>query len=145
MSCAVTWTHHGPATPRPNRMMQAHRRSLWVVADRSRCRRCILSATRGDSMQRCIGRDWSVVERATIAIVTVFGMAWAVSTPVDLAARSPHAVPTQSKPATPAFQVDPLWPKPLPNGWILGSVTGIAVDSQDHIWIVHRGAASLNA
>ena len=44
-----------------------------------------------------------------------------------------------------AFQVDPLWPRPLPNGWILGSVTGVAVDSQDHIWIVHRGAASLTA
>ena len=29
----------------------------------------------------------------------------------------------------PAFQADPLWPKPLPNHWILGSVTGVAVDS----------------
>jgi hypothetical protein len=24
----------------------------------------------------------------------------------------------------PKFQVDPMWPKPLPNHWILGSVTG---------------------
>jgi DNA-binding beta-propeller fold protein YncE len=45
----------------------------------------------------------------------------------------------------PAFQVDPLWPRPLPNHWILGSVTGVAVDSRDHVWIVHRGAASLTA
>jgi DNA-binding beta-propeller fold protein YncE len=43
----------------------------------------------------------------------------------------------------PRFQVDPLWPKPLPNHWVLGSVTGVAVDGQDHIWIVHRGADSL--
>jgi len=43
----------------------------------------------------------------------------------------------------PRFQVDPLWPKPLPNHWVLGSVTGVAVDSQDHIWITHRGADSL--
>jgi DNA-binding beta-propeller fold protein YncE len=43
----------------------------------------------------------------------------------------------------PIFKVDPLWPKPLPNHWVLGSVTGVAVDSQDHIWIVHRGADSL--
>ncbi|MEK6323549.1 MAG: hypothetical protein AABN33_18065 [Acidobacteriota bacterium] len=43
----------------------------------------------------------------------------------------------------PRFQVDPLWPKPLPNHWVLGSVTGVAVDSQDHIWIAHRGADSL--
>jgi DNA-binding beta-propeller fold protein YncE len=43
----------------------------------------------------------------------------------------------------PTFRVDPLWPKPLPNHWVLGSVTGVAVDAQDHIWIVHRGADSL--
>ena len=41
------------------------------------------------------------------------------------------------------FEVDPFWPKPLPNHWVLGSVTGVAVDSQDHVWIVHRGADSL--
>ena len=45
----------------------------------------------------------------------------------------------------PVYRVDPLWPKPLPNHWILGSVTGVAVDAQDHVWIVHRGAVSLNA
>ena len=44
---------------------------------------------------------------------------------------------------TPKFEVDPFWPKPLPNHWVLGSVTGVAVDAQDHIWIVHRGADSL--
>src|SRR5215475_9486645 len=43
----------------------------------------------------------------------------------------------------PIFKVDPLWPKPLPNHWVLGSVTGVAVDGQDHIWITHRGADSL--
>jgi DNA-binding beta-propeller fold protein YncE len=47
--------------------------------------------------------------------------------------------------AAPQFRVDPLWPKPLPNHWILGSVTGVAVDARDHIWIVHRGLDSLTA
>ena len=47
--------------------------------------------------------------------------------------------------APPSFQVDPLWPKPLPNHWLLGSVTGVAVDAQDHIWIVHRGYDSMTA
>ena len=46
--------------------------------------------------------------------------------------------------AAPVFQADPLWPKPLPNHWILGSVTGVAVDARDHVWIVHRGIDSLN-
>ena len=38
----------------------------------------------------------------------------------------------------PRFEVDPLWPKALPNNWILGQVAGIAVDAQDHVWIIQR-------
>ena len=38
----------------------------------------------------------------------------------------------------PAFHVDPTWPKPLPNGWILGQVSGVAVDAQDHVWVLQR-------
>ena len=40
--------------------------------------------------------------------------------------------------ATPQFLVDPFWPQPLPNNWILGQVAGLAVDANDHVWIVHR-------
>ena len=38
----------------------------------------------------------------------------------------------------PMFEVDPFWPKPLPNHWILGSAIGVSVDSRDHVWIIHR-------
>ncbi|MCC6367154.1 MAG: hypothetical protein IT165_26850 [Bryobacterales bacterium] len=38
----------------------------------------------------------------------------------------------------PRFEVDPMWPKPLPNHWVIGSVIGVAADSNDHIWIIHR-------
>ena len=38
----------------------------------------------------------------------------------------------------PRFEVDPLWPKPLPNHWRIGSTIGVSVDSQDHVWIIHR-------
>lgn len=38
----------------------------------------------------------------------------------------------------PAYAVDPFWPKPLPNNWLLGQVSGIATDKNDHIWIIHR-------
>src|SRR5471032_1475994 len=53
----------------------------------------------------------------------------------------------QAKAAAPTVAVDPLWPKPFPqkNAWILGSVTGVTVDGQDHIWVVHRGVDSLQA
>jgi DNA-binding beta-propeller fold protein YncE len=45
----------------------------------------------------------------------------------------------------PKFEVDPLWPKPLPNHWVLGMTIGIWVDEQDNVWIIHRGADTLNA
>jgi len=54
------------------------------------------------------------------------------------------ALTAQSSQA-PTFQVDPFWPKPLPNHWLLGSITGVTVDAQNHVWVVHRGAGSLNA
>ena len=38
----------------------------------------------------------------------------------------------------PRFEVDPLFPQPLPNHWLVGPMIGVAVDSRDHIWIVHR-------
>ena len=43
----------------------------------------------------------------------------------------------------PRFEVDPFWPKPLPNHWILGSTIGVWVDSDDHIWVIHRSSATL--
>jgi DNA-binding beta-propeller fold protein YncE len=43
-----------------------------------------------------------------------------------------------SGPAAPRFEIDPLWPKPLPNHWLLGSTIGITVDSRDHVFIIHR-------
>ena len=44
----------------------------------------------------------------------------------------------------PRFEVDPLWPKPLPNHWLLGSTVGVSVDARDHVFVVHRGAGTLN-
>src|SRR4051812_27095320 len=44
----------------------------------------------------------------------------------------------------PMFEVDPLWPKPLPNHWLMGSTIGVWVDEQDHVWIIHRNTGTLN-
>src|SRR5437764_12200473 len=38
----------------------------------------------------------------------------------------------------PRFEVDPMWPKPLPNHWRIGMTIGVSVDAQDHVWIIHR-------
>ncbi|HIF22043.1 MAG TPA: hypothetical protein EYQ27_09090 [Gemmatimonadetes bacterium] len=45
----------------------------------------------------------------------------------------------------PIFEIDPFWPKPLPNGWIYGTVIGVTVDAQDHVYIVHRGVQGAEA
>ncbi len=41
-------------------------------------------------------------------------------------------------PMVPRFEVDPLWPKPYPNHWVIGATIGLDVDKQDNVWIVHR-------
>jgi len=41
----------------------------------------------------------------------------------------------------PRFEVDPLWPKPLPNHWLLGQTIGVSVDDKDHIWVIHRAGS----
>src|SRR3954471_19412929 len=45
----------------------------------------------------------------------------------------------------PRFEVDPIGPKPLPNHWIYGNVIGVGVDTKDNVYIIHRGAGSLEA
>src|SRR5438105_5622590 len=57
---------------------------------------------------------------------------------VLLAAIVALATPAYADNAVPQFQVDPFWPKPLPNNWLLGQVAGIATDKYDRIWVVHR-------
>src|SRR5690242_9041141 len=43
----------------------------------------------------------------------------------------------------PRFEVDPMWPKPTPNHWVLGQTIGVWVDTDDHVWIVHRSSSTL--
>ena len=42
------------------------------------------------------------------------------------------------------YEVDRMWPKPLPNNWVLGSTVGLAIDARDHVFVVHRGQATLD-
>ena len=55
------------------------------------------------------------------------------------------AAQTKGGVQAPRFEVDPLWPKPLPNHWELGSAIGVWVDVDDHVWIIHRSSATLAA
>ena len=79
--------------------------------------------------QLCIGI-------AMLALVIALGIGQAVlQGRVDAQARTVDA---------PKFEVDALWPKPLPNHWLLGSTIGVWVDEQDNVWIIHRSSATLN-
>ncbi len=66
-----------------------------------------------------------------VALLVVLGVAESV-VQKTAAAQARGAV------MAPRFEVDPIWPKPFPNGWYLGTTIGVWVDAQDHIWIVHR-------
>src|SRR5437763_11182947 len=46
--------------------------------------------------------------------------------------------------SAPVFEVDPFWPKPLPNNWLLGWTIGVWADEQDYVWVIHRGAGGLH-
>jgi DNA-binding beta-propeller fold protein YncE len=48
------------------------------------------------------------------------------------------AAPSNGAVMAPKFEVDPTFPKPLPNNWYQGQTIGVSVDAQDHIWIIHR-------
>ncbi|HTE40719.1 MAG TPA: hypothetical protein VK629_07810, partial [Steroidobacteraceae bacterium] len=50
----------------------------------------------------------------------------------------PAAQSADKKVSAPKFEVDPFWPKPLPNNWVIGQTIGLAVDAQDNVWIIHR-------
>jgi DNA-binding beta-propeller fold protein YncE len=64
-------------------------------------------------------------------VLVVFGVGQAVFERSAAQPRNPTV-------KAPRFEVDPLWPKPLPNHWLLGRTIGVSVDSQDHVWIIHR-------
>ena len=53
------------------------------------------------------------------------------------AAQAP--TPTPNLPNVPeVYKFDAGWPKPLPNNWVMGTVTGMSVDQDDHIWVLDR-------
>jgi len=78
-----------------------------------------------------MSRNWRI--GATFAaVLTALGIGSAM-----LGRRSTVSAATTQ---APRFEVDPMWPKPLPHHWIMGNVIGVSVDAQDHIWIIHRPA-----
>ena len=72
------------------------------------------------------------------AVVVVMGL-WIVQRGLERSVAAQGRAGVQA----PRFEVDPLWPKPLPNHWVLGNAVGVWVDERDHVWIVHRSSDTL--
>jgi DNA-binding beta-propeller fold protein YncE len=87
-------------------------------------------------MRKLAGNRVLVLGASVVALLLALGISQAVLER-SAAAQSKGAV------QAPRFEVDPLWPKPLPNHWILGSTIGVWVDTDDHVWIIHRSSATL--
>ena len=92
---------------------------------RARVRRSKVDTVRDPS-----GR--STVQTITAVLATTVSIGVALSG----AAGGPPAETRQTVEA-PTFVVDPTWPT-LPENWVLGEVSAVAVDSRDHVWVLHR-------
>ena len=72
-----------------------------------------------------------------VGFVAAIAILWACESQLQ------DAVEAQSVTA-PYFEVDPFWPQPLPENWLLGNAIGVWVDdATDLIWLVHRSSATL--
>jgi hypothetical protein len=62
----------------------------------------------------------------------------AVALSVGLSALVLYGVLGAQAQTAPRYRFDPEWPKPLPNKWKIGGITGLAVDRNDDVWVLNR-------
>jgi DNA-binding beta-propeller fold protein YncE len=58
--------------------------------------------------------------------------------PITLGVLAVYSSLGAQAPAAPRYRFDPEWPKPLPNKWKIGGITGLAVDRNDDVWVLNR-------
>lgn len=76
-----------------------------------------------------------MIARKNVLIALAFA---AGITALTAGERALEATANEDMVNAPRFEVDPVWPKPLPNKWVMGNVIGVGVDARDHVFIVHR-------
>src|SRR5215470_13103093 len=82
------------------------------------------------------GRQFEVTGENCMSWTTKTALAAAIIVGVVLSPGGLIQVTAQTR-QIPKFEVDPTWPK-VPSKWVLGLVSGVSVDSRDHIWVLHR-------
>jgi DNA-binding beta-propeller fold protein YncE len=75
--------------------------------------------------------------RKMLAGLSVISLAILVGLSPWLLGRTAAAQGSAPGVVVPKFQVDPTWPR-LPNNWVLGEISSVAVDRRDHVWILNR-------
>lgn len=75
-----------------------------------------------------------ILALALVLVLPAFLVACGSGSDAADAGEAPAAAATGG---VPTFQADPSWPREMPNKWIMGAVTAVFVDSQDHVWVTH--------
>ncbi len=76
-----------------------------------------------------------LIGSSLLALIIACGVGQSV---IEDAAHEDASMGMGDGPMAPMFVVDPLWPKNLPDHWLMGATIGVDVDSSDTIWVVHR-------
>ncbi|MDE2904857.1 MAG: hypothetical protein OXQ28_02115, partial [Acidobacteriota bacterium] len=74
---------------------------------------------------------------ATLGAAAVWTVLAGASAPAAPSGELETAGQAEQAADIPRFRVDPFWPS-LPDDWMLGQAAGVAVDADDHIWLLHR-------
>jgi DNA-binding beta-propeller fold protein YncE len=75
-----------------------------------------------------MNRKLMAVPAAILLFIVAAATEWSLS----------ERVAAQAKPGMPTYQVDVSWPPKLPNDWVLGDPSAVAVDRRDHVYVLHR-------
>src|SRR5215218_4714611 len=113
------WPRSGPHPRQP----QSRRGLRWTRPGPRRCRTSGSRSEEHTSELQSHSDLHSFPTRRSSDLALLVAALWTAPTP---AAEPPR------------FEVDASWPKTLPNKWIMGQAAGVAVDAQDHVWVVQR-------
>lgn len=80
---------------------------------------------------------WNRKMSVAVGMVAAVGLLWACQEQLESAPDAQQTV------QAPYFEVDPFWPQPFPDNWLLGNAIGVHVDNEDVIWMIHRSSAAL--
>src|SRR5215207_2239423 len=75
---------------------------------------------------------------SAVVVAASLGLAACSSSPPQESTPSSEAGVGAQPQGTPQFVVDATWPRPYPNKWKIGGVTGLAVDKDDNVWVYNR-------